>query len=326
MAHVRIGGAWRIVREVFVRVSGTWRRARDLFVRIGGVWRRVLGANRINVIEGSAAGGVQVHFEYLPTLNLWESRAVAPVQLSETRAAFSEVTGRIYIIGGWGGFGSVGTCFEYNPSTDLWTQRASTAGVVGHGMASPANGRIYLLGGQSGGGHNTSTVEYDPVSNVYTIRASMAFPARTRAAAAAIGTQVYAIGEGLPLEEYSPATNSWATRASSLFGARKAGFVPAGNSRLYAVGGIHPPIGPPPIEEDASNTVEEYNPMTNAWAQVRSLPQPEVDPMVGFDLEGNIYAVGGIMSAFMYTPSQNMWSSRAALPLAVHSSGSATTF
>ncbi|HEX5417473.1 MAG TPA: kelch repeat-containing protein, partial [Chloroflexota bacterium] len=93
------------------------------------------------------------------------------------------------------------------------------------------------------------------------------------------------------------------------------------NGKVYAIGGSD--------GSDPMNTVEAYDPTTNAWAVKAPMPTPRLDLGVAV-AGGKIYAIGGfdgnqrLASVEAYDPTTNTWSARASLPTARSALGVAT--
>jgi YD repeat-containing protein len=92
------------------------------------------------------------------------------------------------------------------------------------------------------------------------------------------------------------------------------------NGVLYAVGGIS-------SGSVYRNTVEAYDPTTNAWTTKASMPTARAGLGVGV-VNGVLYAVGGVSSggAYLntveaYNPATNMWTTKASMPTARYGLG-----
>ena len=64
--HVKVGGIWREVREIYVRVAGAWREVREVSVRHAGTWRSVF-LGEIPTLDDVPASNLG--FVVLPTSN-----------------------------------------------------------------------------------------------------------------------------------------------------------------------------------------------------------------------------------------------------------------
>ncbi len=89
------------------------------------------------------------------------------------------------------------------------------------------------------------------------------------------------------------------------------------NGIMYAVGGFNS-VFP---GDDHSNLLYAYNPSTNTWATLASMPTERAELGVGV-VNGILYAVGGyngytaLSTVEAYDPSTNTWSTKASMPIA----------
>ena len=152
--------------------------------------------------------------EPLPTPRAWLGVAV--------------VNGKIYAIGGDGGYGST-SVNEYSPITDTWTTKTPmpTPRIL-FGTAVLEN-KIYIIGGDRGNwdvGITPTAVNevYDPATDTWDTLTSM--PTRRMAVSAnVVDGKIYVIGGGQKSpntnltptavnEVYDPETDTWTTKAS----------------------------------------------------------------------------------------------------------------
>jgi N-acetylneuraminic acid mutarotase len=251
-------------------------------------------------------------------------------------AAAAGSDGRIYAIGGGNLSGLLSTVEAYSPSTNSWssvapmpTARTGLAAVTG------SDGRIYAIGG-SDGSHPLRTVEaYDPSTNTWSTVAPMP-TARSVAAATGRDGRIYAIGGYNPInphsglaevfnavEAYDPRTNTWSTVAP--MPTARAGLAAATgpDGRIYAIGGCAYDHG----ACRSLKTVEAYDPATNTWSTVASLPTPRDSLAAVTGPDGRIYATGGCRdcgvtnqpptnTVEVYDPAMNTWSRVASLSTA----------
>ncbi|WP_143064543.1 Kelch repeat-containing protein [Streptomyces colonosanans] len=262
---------------------------------------------------------------YSPATNRWSTQASLPTPREELAAAAAPCpSGQkgtcVYAIGGFTGSRIAGTVESYNPAANRWSTQASLStprdGLAAAAAPCPSGQKgtcVYAIGGSSATNAAEGTVEsYNPATNAWTTQASLPTPRDGLAAAAAPcpsgqkGTCVYAIGGFAgsgrvgTVESYNPATNAWSTLASlatPLNGlAAAAAPCPPGQSGscVYTMGGDNG------IGRGQVGTVESYNPATNAWTTLSSLPTPRsflagATAMCPPGHRGTcIYAVGGI--------------------------------
>ena len=132
------------------------------------------------------------------------------------------------------------------------------------------DGKLYAVGGYNhDDGYLSSVERYDPASNAWEEVAPMA-AARNLAAVAVHDGKLYAVGGfngGIlsSVERYDPAVGAWEAVAPLTLARFGAG-VAALEGKLYAVSGR--------VEEEQAevdrpaNTVERYDPASNAWEEV----------------------------------------------------------
>src|SRR6266508_5220700 len=76
----------------------------------------------------------------------WSSGAPMPSERTEVAAA--EVSGRIYVVGGFGGERELEI---YDPAADRWSRGRAFPHAVHHAAAVGLNGKLYVIGGYVGG-------------------------------------------------------------------------------------------------------------------------------------------------------------------------------
>jgi hypothetical protein len=168
--------------------------------------------------------------------------------------------------------------------------------------AAVVNDKIYVIGGSDNSGGIYSMNEmYDPLTNTWTTMT----PDPQNRLACGIGVangKIYLIGgwirpgapPGEPTslnEEYDPETDTWTTKAP-MPTARNGLAVVEVNDRLYAIGGATD-FNP---WTNNLNVVEEYDPSTDAWTTVESMPTSR--SLLGAAVVNNkIYSIGGMGSS-----------------------------
>lgn len=96
------------------------------------------------------------------------------------------------------------------------------------------------------------------------------------------------------------------------------------NNLLYLVGGMVPTTPNLP-----TNSLYSYNPTSNSWSTLPSLPVSLLGISATGDIGGLLYAAGGFDSSlssdnlYSYNPGTSTWSTLAPLPTAVHNAASA---
>jgi kelch-like protein 17 (actinfilin)/kelch-like protein 20 len=132
-------------------------------------------------------------------------------------------------------------------------------------------------------------------------------------AAGVIGTPAYTSGE-----RYNPATNAWSPIAP--MSTRRYDFAAAVDTagRIYAIAGCAVDGCPTGSFEQS---VERYDPATDAWQAVAPLPHQRWDFAAATGGDGRIYVIGGfnkraqvVSTVFAYNPASNTWARVAPLP------------
>ena len=152
---------------------------------------------------------------------------------------------------------------------------------------------------------------------------------RTEVAAVAVGGKIYVVG-GLtepPLgqlmnpvvsdlvEEYDPATDVWTKKAPMPRPLHHVGIATVGQD-LYVLGGFTSSLLN--IWKPSAQGFR-YNPTTNVWAEIPSMPTPR-GALAAIEYGGKLYAIGGFDGSAnspaveVFDPSSNSWSQRTPLP------------
>jgi len=109
----------------------------------------------------------------LTTAALTQSRWTKAAPFPEPDEELYGVTasGKMYVIGGFGGGKGRGLNYEYDPAADKWTQKKSMARPAHHEALAEYRGKIYVFGGfvapATGGGWEPidKVWEFDPVAD-----------------------------------------------------------------------------------------------------------------------------------------------------------------
>jgi N-acetylneuraminic acid mutarotase len=174
-----------------------------------------------------------------------------------------------------------------------------------------------------------------PGALVWTARADVPYWIYPIMGGAVINGQIYVVGpystqdygDGrIHAVTYDPTTNSWTMRSGSALGGwfGPATATGAANGKIYVIA----------ANPDSSRTTLEYNPASDSWTTRAPIP-----PAVGINLtgwigasNGKLYAIGGpsladtAQTVFLaYDPSNDTWSSAAALPIGISSPSLAAT-
>jgi Ca2+-binding RTX toxin-like protein len=238
---------------------------------------------------------------------VWNEVSPSPQVRGEAQGAV--VGGKLYVFGGYVDFSpccaSTTRSDAYDPAKNAWTRIAELPEPLSHAPVVVDGDTAYLLGGIVGDAPGPSTDhvwKYDTTTNTWSEGPPL--PERRGAGGGAIvGRTIHyfgGVGPGgqndyvdeeehwaLDLDAAQPA---WEARAplpnprNHLAGAALQG-------KVYAVGGQHG-------RDSAGGNqgeVDVYDPATNAWARVASLPTPR-GHMGATVLEGRLYAIGGAVN------------------------------
>jgi N-acetylneuraminic acid mutarotase len=267
----------------------------------------------------------------------WTDGATSPMDRWESETF--TYNGRLYLFGGFidRNLDATSECDVYDPSTNQWSYLTNVpTGALSHASVAVVGDIVYLAGGDLGtfkyGKTKTSTSEvltYNLSTNQWGSITSLP-TAQSCGGLAAINNHLYYYG-GLNSNDTADLTNTWAIDlANTKAGWTAKAAMPDGRNHIgsvvinniaYAVGGGHL------YNETKGNdaTVDAYNPATNKWTQVASMPMPwasnETTTLVA---NGKIVVIGGqtnggydgiyLSTIEEYNPSTNKWSSPGNLP------------
>ena len=111
-------------------------------------------------------------------------------------------------------------------------------------------------------------------------------------------------GASAVVEVYDPNANSWTTKAAMPTPRYGMAAVLGTDDRIYVIGGDYTDVS----HAGASIIVEVYNPATNMWASLPSLPVGRFHPAAAVDSTGTIYTFGGFDgTAFMTYATVATW-------------------
>jgi N-acetylneuraminic acid mutarotase len=276
--------------------------------------------------EGEAAGPPRVPvYEYNPANDQWTKKK--PMAVAARHIAPVEYRGKIFVFGGekWreGGAGTsqllTENAWEYDPAADTWKALAPMPTIRLAAVAVESGGKIYVIGGA---GHHAGSKDpsapitattphraldineaYDPATNTWQKRSPMP-TARNHAFAGAVNGKIYVIGGQLSssftatasntdvVEEYDPATDSWGVPKTRMPTSRSGGGFGVYHGRIYVGGGqtydAH--------LLSAHRALEVYDPATNQWAILPSMPSPR-HGVTGAIVGNRFHLIGGHMAA-----------------------------
>jgi N-acetylneuraminic acid mutarotase len=262
----------------------------------------------------------------------WLSLAAAPVPKYEH--AGMAVGGKLYSFGGFYNTAIAATTKSevYDPATNKWTAIRDMPEAITHAGQATDGRYVYLVAGFIGDhpGPMTDHVwRYDTQDDVWTALPNL--PALIGSGAAAIvGRTLYFFGgtnrDGSTYKNDSDktwaldldnASAGWKTKANLPVARNHLGGI-ALNGLIYAVGGQK-------LGSEISgnvNVVNVYNPATDAWSTVASLPimQGHIAAST-FIFNGKIRVIGGVTqnsleldTQFEYDPATNKWTTLDPIP------------
>jgi N-acetylneuraminic acid mutarotase len=239
-------------------------------------------------------------YEYDPAGDRWTKKK--PMALPSHHVAFTELNGKLYAFGGFvlpasgpPAWVPIDNAWEYDPAADTWRALAPMPTRRGSPVAATVNGKIYVIGGASTHPGSSeaavhparphralSTVEeYDPATNAWRARSPMP-TARNHAAVGVVNNKIYVIGGRVGaafigvasntdvVEEYDPATDGWGAVRARMMTGRSASAWGTHAGKIYVAGGEY--------QNGqllaAFKALEAYDPKTNSWAALPSMPVP----------------------------------------------------
>jgi N-acetylneuraminic acid mutarotase len=273
--------------------------------------------------QGKAAG---VNYEYDPTSDRWTKKS--PMPRPAHHAAMAAVDGKIYVFGGFvapantavpvgAAWEPVADAWEFDPGTDAWKPLAPLPGKRGSAIAAEVGGKIYVIGGATtmegskdpfftafGPARVLATNDvYDPATNKWESRKGMTVP-RNHAFSGVVNGKIYVIGGRIGhgfilsatntdvVEEYDPASDMWSLPKERMPTARSGGASGADGRRIYVAGGevtTKELVG-------AFRAVEAYDPATNSWMTLPSMPMPR-HGVAGAVIGDRFHLVSGMMQS-----------------------------
>jgi N-acetylneuraminic acid mutarotase len=273
--------------------------------------------------DGKARG---VNYEYDPATDKWTKKQ--PMPRPAHHAALAAVNGKIYAFGGFvapattavplgAAWEPIDNAYEFNPATDSWKPLPPLPGKRGSAIAAEVGGKIYVIGGATtmegakepfftafGPARVLGTNDvYDPATNKWESRQPMSV-ARNHAFSGVVNGKIYVIGgrtgHGFILsatntnvvEEYDPVSNMWSIPKERMPTARSGGASGTDGRRIYVAGGevtTTALVG-------AYRAVEAYDPATNSWTSLPSMPMPR-HGVAGAVIGNRFHLVSGMIQS-----------------------------
>jgi subtilase family serine protease/N-acetylneuraminic acid mutarotase len=245
---------------------------------------------------GQTASG----YVYNPPAKAWTPIAPLPQPLVSPAAAFLD--GTLYVAGGFNCSQEPSAAvYAYTPGANTWSLAASLPTPLAGSAAAVLNGQLYVVGGcdgqsQSGEScfigesqavyrYNTATSSWTRLAN-YPVYGGVAF----EACAGIDGELVCAGGTGSSIAGspinttflFNPASNTWTQGAGMPYPNYQMSYTGA-DGKLQIAGGFTGGSG------SISGQASQYDPVTNTWSSLPSLPNPES----GGGGACGMYVVGG---------------------------------
>lgn len=259
----------------------------------------------------------------------------APASLKRFEAFGAVVNGKLYLFGGYYGdpnYTPTQRADVYDPVANTWSRIANLPIGLTHVGVAVDGDNIYLAGGYptqpSGVGQNFSTTavwKYSTAANTYTSMPALP-AARGGGALVLIDRTLHYFG-GSNASRKDAGTHwtlnidtgtAWTTRAALPTPRNHLGAAVL-NGKIYAIGGQS--------GQDAAaiyrSNVDAYDPVTNTWMAVASLPQVRSHHNAStFVMGGRIIVVGGesaysnakLANVTAYNPALNAWMELTPLP------------
>ncbi len=264
----------------------------------------------------------------------WSSAAPTSLKRDEGFGAF--VNGKLYTFGGYYGdpnFTPTRRADVFDPATNAWTPLTNLPKGLSHVGVAVAGDLIYLAGGYpaqiDGTGqnfssatvyrYNTKTNKYSTIPHLPLARAGGILVCLDRTLHYFGGSDRYRKDSGTHWAFNLDTGTAWVTRAPMPTPRNHLGGA-ALNGKVYAVGGQS--------GQDAAaiyrDNVDAYDPATDTWAPVASLPQVRSHHNAStFELGGRIVAVGGesaysgarLANVTAYDPATNLWTELTPVPV-----------
>lgn len=291
----------------------------------------ILSAIELVPREGGAAPAPQPPAPVPEVRASWREVAAAPQVLFESESIAAN--GRLYVFGGFHNSAVQATrrAYSYDPAANKWARIADLPTALTHAGVAADGDTIYLAGGLVGNyPDNPPTADvwrYHIPSNTWSRGPSLPAP-RGAGALVKSGRSLHFFG-GLRADAETDSADHWVLNLDAPTTWNAAAPLPAARNHLggvelggkvYAVGGQR---GRDETTQNMSD-VHRYDPATNRWEAVASLPRPRshfgasafVNPRTG-----RLTIVGGVTNGRVplaevteYDPATNRWTEQTPLP------------
>lgn len=278
-----------------------------------------------SVVDNAIISGIELSPSNTPpTETTWTPGADALASIFEAQSAYAE-DGKMYVFGGFYNEDVQATRFAqaYDPKADSWSRIADLPMAVTHAGVAADGDNLWLVGGLVGDyPDNPSTAEvwrYTISKNSWSRGPSLP-SARAAGGLVLLGRELHFVG-GLGSDSESDVSThyvlnvdsgkSWKTAASLPVPRNHLGAAVV-DGKIYIIGGQHG------RDETTQNLrdVHRYDPATNKWTAVASLPFPRshFGASTTVTASGKIIIVGGVTNGrapltnvTQYDPATNRW-------------------
>ncbi len=273
--------------------QGLWERRADFPIEATEVSAAAIDGKIYAVCGLTARGSVSSLYIYDPRLDAWSEGAPAPIAGGADHCNVAAAGGKLYLVGAIriGSSFIDGNTHEYDPAVNRWQTVGRMNVPRGASGVAAIGSRIFVAGGLTAGGSVADFEVFDTLTRQWTRLPNMP-TARDHLTAQGAGGKVYAIAgragqEFTANEEYDPSANTWTTRAP--IPTRRGGLGSGTIAGRIQVFGGEGASGTP---EGTYRQNEEYDPVTDTWRSLASMPTPR-HGLYGATLEDRLFAPSG---------------------------------
>jgi len=302
-------GSFRVTNFPWISLQGMPTPRGNVAVATMGSKHYVMGGvASSNVIPPPPVSTVEV---YDAATNIWASAANLPMALQGISAAV--VGGKIYVLGGGTGTGSIGcgvvsNVNVYDPSTNIWTVKGPIPTPMDSSGTVVIGTQVYLVGGKSGAPctNNSGVQIYDTVQDTWALVAPLP-QAFSQLGASVLGGKIYAFGgsanslqsgnTALTTGTYDPSANAWTTFQTNLVGRQNLAVTEV-NGIAYLTGGIVTGASVP------DNTA--YDPATGQLQRKEPLPANVFTSVGGSGASNNAIYFFTPAATWLYVPADDV--------------------
>jgi polyhydroxybutyrate depolymerase len=287
-----------------------WKQMESMNVARGGCYSCVIDS-LIYVFGGANSSGSILNSSILYNTNsdVWSSISTAPGDFVEPGGGI--INNKVYIAGGYtSGMPIVSaSTYVYNLELDSWDSKNSCPRNIAAPASCVLEDKLYLFGGlKDWPEYDTSgqkdALVYDPASDTWNTVQQMLHKRAFGAKACEFNGQIYVFGgltfnklyDGTPastnmvakVERFDPVENNW-TELADMPVSVTFPVIQVHNDKIYIFGGDSYFSRQSTV---CSNYIQEYNPATDHWQIMASMPFKRSD-MAGANVGDFLYIIGG---------------------------------